>query len=250
MISRKIAIAVLVLGLVGLAGYQVQRYFGSERPDSGVYREGKIKVKPRFEEYDEDELRSTGDALESALHQLVLQGLRGLEGAGRPSEAQADDIAKAYARFLVLRRTATREEYLAEHLRDPIPGLLNEDAEQAEKAWQYNSAWARHSEIPVRSIRVAPVFIRGELVGDFEQHGKRSIRALPNGKLFSAETVGGYSVYQVLIDMTVPAIDASEDFDITVGTMLINDGPGGSWAPVAVDFIGVPRGKFCYTPSL
>jgi len=246
---KQTIIAVFILGLVGLAVYQVQRYFGSGRvnPKASMIRE--LTVETRFKDYDEDELRSSGDTLQSALYQRVYQGLNGLEPNQRPSDVQADLIAKAYARFLVLRRTATREEYLAEAKREPINGLVNEDPKIAELAWKYNSAWARHKEIPVETIRVVPIFIRGVAAGDFAPPGKRTVLKLANGELFSDQTVGNYSVYQVLIDMTVPSVDASEEFNITVGTMLINDRPQGVWRPVAVEFIGLPPRKVVYLPS-
>ena len=246
---KLISIAAVVLALLGLAVYQAQRYFGNNRPNPRAKMLREITVTPKLVDYETDELRSTGDALERDLYQRVYEGLKGLEPDQRPSDAHADLIASAYARFLVLRRTATREEYLAEAKREPIPGLISEDEDLAETAWKYNSNWARHDDIPTDTVRVVPIFIRGEAVGNFAPQGNRSIRTLSNGEQFSDKTIGRYSVYQVLIDMTVPSIDAKEDFDVTVGTMLINDGPQGAWLPVAVEFIGVPRRKFAFTPS-
>ncbi|MFG0246824.1 MAG: hypothetical protein ACF8MF_12325 [Phycisphaerales bacterium JB052] len=246
----KITIAVLaVFAVVGLAAYQVQRYYMSDRSDPNAKQTRGVVVKSQFVEYETEELRRSGNVLESALYQRVHEGLKELEPGHRPSDVQADHIAKAYSRFLILRRTATREEYLAEAKGEPINGLLSEDAALAEKAWKYNTSWARHADIPVESIRVTPVFLRGKAVGDASIRGKRSVRKLRNGKLFSEDTVGGYSVYQVFIDMTVPTVDAADDLDVTVRTMMINDGPNGEWMPAAVEFIGVPEGKFCFVPS-
>lgn len=246
---KVIAVSVGVLCAVGIAAFQANRYFGHKqtRQDTALQS---IVVDTKFDQYDIDKLRSSGDVLGRALHQQTYRALRGLEAGYQPTEAQADLIAAAYARFLILRRTATREEYLAQVVHTPSSGLTDENIESAETAWKYDSAWARHADIPVESVRVLPVFIRGVSAGNFNSGGIRVMRPLMgSGKMLSADTVGGYSVYKVLIDMTVPSIDASQDLEITAGTMMVNDGPGGAWSPVAVEFIGVPQGKFCYVPS-
>ncbi len=206
-------------------------------------------VKTKFLDYDLDRLRSTKDALRRAVFQRVRSELLALPANQRPYGAETDEIASAYARFLILRRTANREEYLERVVHKPSAALTDEDTQSAEKVWKYNSAWARHADIPVDSIRVAPMFIGGTPVGDFEPRGTRVMRLLPNGEMLSPDTVGRHGVYQVLIDLTVPSIDASEEVDVTLGTMLINDGARGEWSPIANEFIGVPKGKFCYTPS-
>ncbi len=246
---KLLAVSFIVLCLVGLAIFQVLRSFGSTRDNPTASLMHELTVETRFKDYNDGELRSSADTLERELNKQVSQELNGLMSSQRPSESQIKEIASAFARFLVLRRTATREEYIEQVDPKPSSGLTDENTQSADEVWQYNSAWARHADIPVDSIRVAPMFIRGVPVGDFEPRGTRVLRPLSNGKFLLADTVGGYSVYQVLIDMTIPSIDASEEFDITLGTMLINDGPKGEWSPVANEFIGVPQGKVVFVPS-
>ncbi|MBO6740914.1 MAG: hypothetical protein JJ916_13760 [Phycisphaerales bacterium] len=208
-----------------------------------------MTVETRFEDYDDEELRGEAGTLERALRQRVQEELSELAPRQRPSETQAEAIASAFARFLVLRRTATREEYLERVVHTPSSGLTDENTQSAEQIWKYNSAWARHADIPVDSIRIEPVFVRGVPAGSFIPQGTRVTRQLGNGKALSPDTVSGHSVYKVLIDLTVPSVDASEEFDVTLGTLLINDGPRGKWSPIANEFIGVPQGKICFVPS-
>jgi len=246
--KRHLIVTITISAVVVFAIVQVRRSFVSERPDPNAKLVRTLTVKPAFKEYDTEQLRDEAEALKRALHQRVREELRGLLHGQRPSDAQCDAIAAAYAKFIVLRRTATREEYLDQVTHKPSPGLTDEDTENADQIWRYNSAWARHADIPVDSIRVVPMFVRGSPVGDFEPQGTRVLRQLAGDKLLSTDTVGTHSVYQVLIDLTIPSIDASEEFDVTLGTMLIDDGAQGNWSPVANEFIGVPRGKVCYVP--
>lgn len=246
---KHIIIATLVLGVIAVAALQLRRYFVNTRTDPWASLIREMTVKTRFKDYDEGPLRSEADTLERALRNKVQQELNGLVPSQRPSDIQAEEIASAFARFLVLRRTATREEYIDEVAPDPSSGLTDEDTQSAEQVWKYNSAWARHAGIPVDSLRVEPVFVRGMPAGDFDPQGTRVLRRLNNGKMLSPDTVAGYTVYKIFIDMTVPSVDASEEFDITLGTMLINDGPRGEWSPIANEFIGVPQGKVCFIPS-
>lgn len=226
----------------------MRRSFVNTRPDPTAGLVRSLTVQTNFLEYDTDRLRKEADALESALYKRVRDELTAIMPSMRPSDLEADAIATAYARFIILRRSATREEFIEQSAREPSPALTDEDTESAERAWQYESSWARHGDISADSIRVLPIFIRGRVVGDFEPRGMRTSRHLSNGKLLSADTANGYSVYQVLMDMTVPSIDASEEFEVTLGTMLINDGPQGAWSPISNEFIGIPQGKFAYTP--
>lgn len=246
---KNYTIVAIVLCLVGLAVFQVRQYFTSGRADPKASVVQERTVESRFKDYNNDELRSSADALKLELYNQVHQELDGLMPSQRPSDTQVDAVASAFARFLFLRRTATREEYLKQVIHKPSSGLTDQNIQRADKNWRYNSAWAKHADIHVDSIRVIPMFIRGALVGNFDPRGVRALRHLSNDKVLSADTVGGYSVYQILIDMTIPSIDASEEYDITLGTMLINDGPQGEWSPAANEFIGVPQGKVVYVPS-
>lgn len=243
------AISIAVLFIVVVAAVQVQTYFVSTRanPKASLVRE--MTVETRFNDYDDEQLRSEAETLEQALRNQVQQELDGLAPSQRPSAAQAEAIASAFARFLVLRRTATREEYLEQISHEPSSGLTDENTESAEQVWEYNSAWARHADIPIDTIRVKPLFIRGSPVGDFDARGTRVSRQMRNSKSLDIDSVGMHSVHKVLIDLTVPSIDASEEFDITLGVILIDDGDRGEWSPIAIEFIGVPRGKVCFVPS-
>lgn len=167
----------------------------------------------------------------------------------QPSDAEAASLASAYADRLLLHRTGTREEYLGRIWYKPNSLLVDDDVgDKANEYWLHNTAWARHGEIDIDSIQVIPRLIRGTWVNEETRMGGTiHHRNLADGSIWTDATES-YSVYEIVLNSTVPSFDGKEEFETQVSTAMINDGPERQWGAVAVTLIGIPTGKFAFTP--
>lgn len=170
-----------------------------------------------------------------------------LSDVHRLGGGEIDRLSDAMARYVLSHRYSTREEYL-EHYPFDAPGDLADDkGENADRAWAYQTEWARYDSVRAETIDVRPFYIRGQRVSEREDVAAVS-RRLSDGTSLLSSGAGDWSVYVVSIDVSVPSFDRRVELDVRLDIFFANDAPDGEWSAVVCQYVGAPNGVFLYIP--
>ena len=203
-------------------------------------------VEPQYEiEMGAEEVIDLTDRIRRKVNASLLE----LPSNTRPSDGDSSAISLSFANFVTIHRAGSRLEYLENYPHErPPSALINDDTVYADQTWSHSTAWARHNDIDIDSIRVTPHFIRGQEIEYLGPKGTAYGRMLRTGKYLAIDGAGQFSAYKVYLKVTVPSYDGKELFDLELGIMMINDGPNDEWSPVSCEYLEVPMGTFIYTP--
>lgn len=248
---RNALFAFFVLIVVAFSTYRVRPYLaGSEQGQSFAQAKQITKVVKdgKVPEYDIQMSPTDTEDLKSRIHRKVLAAFQLLAATEVPSKPEQEFFSKAFADYVVLNRTGTREEYLASYFFEHPNDLTMEDSNKADAYWIRRTAWARHSPINIESMRLIPRYINGSEINKSPVKGSSFGRTLADGSRNPSEGTSGYWAYEVVFDATVPSYDAREEFSVEIGIMLTNDGPRRAWSVSECRAGGVPDGKVVFSP--
>lgn len=217
---------------------------------AGVAVGTKQELKTTLPEYDQQELASDVDTLGDEIRAATVDALRALPDSQKPSEADMGAIADAFAGFIALNRTGTREDYLARARNEPDKLLVQEDTARADKVWEASVAWARYKPIDVGSVHAACRYVRGNVITPPPYDGSSLIKTRPlaGGGYLMVDGPGGLSAYEIMVRVTVPAMDGKGEYPLELGVLVTNDYGDSDWSVVELRWIGLPEGVFVNYP--
>ncbi len=243
--------------LIGFAVIRVAPFLKNSRSDSivtlsssGLALES-IKIKTVVPEYNLELLKSQSVDLKNEIKQAVIESTRQSSSSQRLRPADIERFASAYASFVMISRTGSRHElidYYNENMLVIPKQLKYEDEEKSDRIWLSSTAWARHANIQVGTIRVSPIAINGDKIAESGFKSGFMMRELRSGGLMRMNGPGKYSAFEVFLNCVVPSLDGKDEFSLVLILTMVNDGIENQWSVLESGFNGLPQGQFVQAP--
>ncbi len=196
--------------------------------------------------YDDEFLSDTVESNSRRLQERVQAAILQVEGQSKPSLRDASAISHVYANYYKLNRTGSLSDALARYQKsrvEPNPVLVQSDTTRAEKAWVYSTVWAKSESVNADSLRVETRYYKGKQIAPYRyEKAAISARKLSSGG-FLVSGSEGFTVYEVMLNCTVPPTDGSDPIQVDVCVSITNDGPRGEWSVLEITWSNLPSGK-------
>lgn len=227
---KPVVAGAVCLGLCGFAAWRVRPFLNSQRNSEFVAeRDATVRVIDGSitPEFDMAILSVDSELIHERLGRKAVALLQELPSDLRPTAPDARKIAEAYADFVVLNRSGSRQDALASYMSkglSPHALLTQQDADRADKAWAYSTAWARHAPIDPEAVTVAPLYLRGKRITPPRRDGSPAYeRRLSNNASMILEENHPFTAYEFASRHLVSNIDGKSEFEIIMYITIVND---------------------------